>query len=251
MSINAVVIMEDVDGNKFRCTMEQATSLKALSESNKGGFATILGYKPSSGYVTVPTVDYQVITRFSYIKLLQRQRDAMEGITWNDIKADAYADPKIAAAIKAQGEEAIRAIFNERKGGQLGSISNTLQGYRDDAHRAAHDRCYGRICEGVRVHYETHTVDGQKDPILTDGLPTADSIMLNVLFLNTNIRVPGEKKKVNSGVPVLIGNLIEGKLNQRSVGFRALSLKPGNFEAVRIGGQVLTEADTSRFGDVF
>lgn len=244
------VIMEDKDGNQFRCTLEQANTLKALSEANKGGFATVIGYRPSSGYIKPSLVDYQIITRFSYVNLLQRQRDAMEGITWNDIKADCLADAKIAAAIKEQGEEAIRAIFNERKGKQLGSISTTLQGKRDDAHRQAHDRCYARITEGVRVHFETHDVNGQKDPILTDGLPTAQSIMLDALFLNTNVREPGEKKVVNSGVPVLIGNIIESKLNQRSVGFRSLSLKPGNFEAVRIGGKVLNEADTARFAGV-
>ena len=59
-----------------------------------------------------------------------------------------------------------------------------------------------------------------------------------------------ERKAVNSGVPVLLSNIIAKNLNQRSVGFKALSLKPGNFDSVKVGGNVLTEADTKRLGDI-
>lgn len=250
ISANAIVILTDTDGNQFRASMEQANALAAMEAANKGGFATVVGYKPSSGYTVKPTIDYQVLTRFSYDKLLSRKRDVMEGVTWNDIKDAAYADPKIAAEIKAKGEEHVRGVFNERKAKALESIHVTKSGDREDAHRQGHDRCYGRVMEGVRVHYVTESIDGIKHPVLTDGLPTADSIMLNVLILNKSVREPGERKVVNSGVPVLLGNLIDKRLNSRSVGFKSLSLKPGNFEEIRMGGVTLNEADAARLGDL-
>ena len=250
MSNVNTVILVDQDGNQFRASLDQANALRALASANKGGFAQVIGYRPSTGYTVIPTIDYNVMTRFSYMNLLNRKQDALDAITWASIREDALANPKIAAMVKANGEEAVRAIFNERKAKELASISDTKLGNRDDAQRQAHDRCYGRICEGVRVHYATETIDGIKQPILTDGIPTADSIILSVLILNKTVREAGERKAVNSGVPVLLSNIIAKNLNQRSVGFKALSLKPDNFDSVKVGGNVLTEADTKRLGDI-
>ncbi|WAX21444.1 hypothetical protein [Stenotrophomonas phage RAS14] len=247
---NATVILTDADGNRFRASMEQANALAAMEQANKGGFATIIGYQPSSDYVVKPLHDYQVITRFDYGRLNNRKRDALEGITWNQVKDEILALPKVIELVKAKGEEHVRGIFNERKAKELDSIHVSAMGDRSDAHRQGHDRCYGRIVEGVRVHYKTEKVDGIMQPVFTDGLPTADSIMLNVLILSRNVREPGERKVVNSGVPVLISNVLKKQMNSRSVGFKALSLKPGNFEEVRMGGVTLNEADTARLGDL-
>jgi hypothetical protein len=247
---NAIVILHDTDGNAFRVSQEQADALYALETTNKGGFASVIGYRPSSNYVVPPLHDYQVITRFSYAKLQERKRDALEAITWKQVKDDILSIPKVAALAKEKGEEHIRGIFNERKAKELDSIHVSASGDRSDSHRQAHDRCYGRVMEGIRVHYQTHKIDGETHPILTDGLPTVESIMLNVLILSRNVREPGERKAVNSGVPVLISNAIAKQLNARSVGFKALSLKPGNFETVRMGGVMLNEADTAKLGDL-
>lgn len=250
LNANAVVILTDMDGNAFRASQEQADALYAIEASNKGGFASIIGYRPSSDYVVAPLHDYQVLTRFNYGKLNDRKRDAMEGITWNQVKADILADPKVAALAAEKGEEHIRGIFNERKAKELDSIHTTAIGDRSDSHRQAHDRCYARVMEGVRVHYVTEKVGKETHPVLTDGLPTAQAIMLNVLILSRNVREPGERKVVNSGVPVIISNILKKQLNSRSVGFKALSLKPGSFESLRIGGTTLNEADTARLGDL-
>ena len=251
MSNVNTVILVDQDGNQFRASLDQANALRTLSNANKGGFAQVVGYRPSTGYTVKPVVDYNVMTRFSYMNLLNRKQDALDAITWATVRDDAMASPKIAEMAKVKGEEAVRAIFNERKAKELASISDTKLGNRDDSHRQAHDRCYGRICEGVRVHYATETIGGEKHPILDEsGLPTADSIMLSALILNKTVRESGERKAVNSGVPVLLSNIIAKHLNQRSVGFKALSLKPGNFEMIKVGGNALMEADTKRLGDI-
>ena len=121
----------------------------------------------------------------------------------------------------------------------------TLEGDRDDAHRAAHDRCYLTVADGVVIHYATEKGDdGLKYPVILSGFPIVDSIMLNVLELSRNVREPGEYKTVNSGAPVLVSNIIKSILKERGVRKRSrISLKEGKFERLAIDGDVVLPED--------
>ena len=103
-------------------------------------------------------------------------------------------------------------------------------------HRQGHDRCYATITNGIKVHFvtEKNDEDGLMHPTTVNGYPVVDSIMINALFLNVTTITEGERKVVNSGAPVLMGNAISKVLNQRCVGIRTLSLKADNFEKVVI-----------------
>lgn len=221
-------ILTDTNGQQFRATPAQKEALESLAKARAGGIATVYGYKPTSGYVAgkEPTQDMQLLTRFSTPRLYQRKAAALSEIRFSDVKADIDANPILSALSEIDQMQ----LFNERKAMQVDSMAKTLQGDRSDAHRQGHDRCYASIAEGVRVHFVTEKVDGLKHPVLTDGLPTVDSIMVNYLELNKVVRVPGERKVVKSGAAVLMGNIIDKQLNKRSVGLKALSLKEDNFE---------------------
>lgn len=222
------VILTDLYGKQFRATPAQQEALESLSASRAGGIATVYGYKPSSGYVKgkEPVQDLQVLTRFSTERLYERKALALSDVTFSSVKADIAADPVLSALSDIE----LLQLFNDRKAMEVDSLATSLSGSREGAQREAHDRCYAKVADGIRVHFVTEKVDGLMQPVLTDGLPTVASIMVNVLELSKVVRVPGEYKVVKSGAPVLMGNIIKKQLNSRSVGFKALSLKEDNFE---------------------
>lgn len=226
----------------FRCTQAQADTLDVLASLNKGGIGAVKGYRPTTGYVPgkTPVVDMQILTRFETSKLYARKLAALEAVTFADCADDIAKHPKLSALPAA---DCLR-IFETRKAKVMESLNKTLDGDRDDAHRAGHDRCYARVADGVKVHFVTEKgEDGLKHPVLTDGLPTLESIMVPYLELNRTVRVEGEYKVVNSGPDVLMGKIIERKMNSRSVGYKTLSLKEGNFEALHVGKRSITPDD--------
>lgn len=237
------VTMTDLDGNTFRCTESQREALESLSAARAGGIATVYGYSPSTGYVTRPVQDIQFLTRFSTKRLYERKLAALSDITFSAVK-DRIADNPILAALT---ESDAMAMFNTRKAMVAESLAKSIEGSdRSDAHRQGHDRCYARVADGIRVHFVTEKdADGLMQPVLTDGLPTVSSIMLNALFLNVETRVKGEKKVKKSGAPVLMGDAIDSLLNQKSVGFRALSLKEDNFDRVVVSRKSYLPEDVS------
>ncbi len=219
-------ILTDLNGQKFCATAEQAEALESLSVARQGGIATVYGYKATSGR-TIPTVyDAQLITRFSVENLYKRKMAALSEIHFSDVEEFVKADATLAALPR----ETLLTHFNDRKAKMVESMNTTLKGDRSDAHRQGHDRCYARVAEGVKVHFVTEKVDGLMQPVLTDGLPVVESIMVGVLELNRHIREKGEYKVVKSGPAVLMGNAIEKALNKRSVGLKYLTLKEDNFE---------------------
>lgn len=230
-------------GATFRCTAAIADTLNALATMRHGGIGTLRGYRPSTGYVTPPVVDAQVITKFSTERLYARKAAALAAVTFADVADGIAADEKLAALPLA----AALAAFESRKADMLASLAKTLEGDRSDAHRAGHDRCYAVTSQGVKVHYLTEKdADGIAQPVMVDGLPVADSIMVAVLELNRTVRVAGVRKPApNSGVPVRMGNCIDRVLNKRSVGYSTRSLKAGNFESFTASGQTLTAADVA------
>jgi hypothetical protein len=226
----------------FLCTVAQAETLDRLAALHKGGIGSVTGYRPTTGYVEgkSPVVDMQIITRFETGKLYARKKAALAGITFADVAEDIAKAPKLKALSAAD----CLAQFNACKEAAMASLDKTLTGDRDDAHRQGHDRCYARVADGVKVNLVTEKdADGLMQPVLKDGLPQLASIMLSYLELNKTIRVPGEYKTVNSGPKVLMDKIIESKLNARSVGFKTLSLKEGNFESLKVSKQTITPDD--------
>lgn len=230
--------------DSFYCTQAQAEALDTLRDTNKGGIGAIHGYVPSaSKYIKVPVYDAQFLTRFSTPKLYQRRAKALEAITFNDVAPKVAADPVLSLLSMAD----CKKHFDDRKAALIETLTKTLSGDRDDAHRQGHDRCYATISEGVKVNYitEKSPSDGKKYPVLVNGIPQVESIMLMVLELNRHYIVEGQYKPVKSGAPVLMGKVIESFLNKRSVAIKAISLKSDNFAKLTLSGTALTPATIS------
>ena len=239
MSITTRTLIE-ANGSKVWATSEQAETLTMLEQSRKGGFARVYGYKATSGR-TVPTVyDATVTTRFSYAKLLERHQRILNSITLDDVRPFVKA-PKLLALDDAK----LADVFATRKARELRSIATTESGDRSDSHRQAHDRCYLNVADGVVVHYATEAdADGLKQPVMLDGFPMVDSIMLNVLEVSRTVREAGEYKPVNSGPDVLMGKAIEAAMKAHGVrSMSRLSLKADNFERVAVDGEVVLPED--------
>jgi len=95
------------------------------------------------------------------------------------------------------------------------------------------------------IHLSTEkNADGIMVPVLLDGFPMTDSIMLNCLEVSRTVREAGEYKKVNSGVPVIISNGIKAAMKANGVrSMNRISLKEGKFERVAIDGEVVLPED--------
>lgn len=240
MSQNVLI---EVNGTKLWASARQAETLERLKETRKGGVATVKGYRPTTNYVTPPVKDMQILTRFSTERCYERFIMGVEAVTFDMVKPKLSKNPKLAALTEA---DAIKA-FNERKAYILEAKRKSLAGERDTAQHEAHDRNYVNVTEGVKIHLVTEkNADGIMVPVKRDGFPMLASIMLSALVLNETTVTEGVRKPApNSGVPVLMGNLIEGFLNDRSTGFRTIKLGEDNFDSVKIDRQTLTEADIS------
>lgn len=224
------VVYNTESGCEFRCTEAQRDTIKELETINRGGIGTVRGYVATSGRVTPEKADIQFITAFSTERLYERKLNALDAITFDDVAQRLDEDnPKIGTLSEKERQD----IFETRKGNEMASLQKTLDGDRSDAHRQAHDRCYCHVGQGIKVHYRTEKdSDGIKQPILVNGLPVVESIMLTILEIKRKVIEPGEYKKVNSGAPVLMSNAIKSVLNKRSVGLKTLSLKEDNFDSI-------------------
>lgn len=227
----------------FWVTKKQKQTLENLQSLHKGGVGAVQGYRPTTNYITPPVVNIQMITRFGVDKLYERKLDALKNISFNDVKDEINKDPLLSKLSETQQLK----LFSERLNKEIESMSKTLSGDRSDAHRQGHDRCYAYICDGVKVHFETIKVNGLMEPVFYEGYPLADSIQLAYLELNREYVVKGEKKVVNSGESVRMQNCIESKLNQRSVGYRTLSLKSDNFDSLNVGGRKIKSSDVTSY----
>lgn len=246
----SLTILTDLNGQQFRATTEQAEALEALAVARAGGIATVYGYQPTSDYVKdqYPVLNLQILTRFSTTRLYERKMAALSDIRFSDVKPIIEKDAVLSALPEAQ----LMTIFNERKAKEVASMGQTLAGDRSGAHREAHDRCYARVADGIKVHFITEKdADGLMQPVLTDGLPTVASIMVHYLELNREVRKAGEYKVVKSGAPVLMSNAINKLLNQKSVGLKTLSLKEGNFERLVVARKSYLPEDVAGIpGDI-
>ena len=228
----------EVNNQKFWASADQAASLNVLNDTRRGGIARIYGYVAKSGLPKLYVYDATITTRFSYEALVARKLAATKALTLNSILPMLdLTNPKF----KGMGTAALTTIFNERKADEV----NSLEGKGNDAQRDAHNRCYAHITHGVAVHYATEKdADGLMQPVLLDGFPMAESIMLNVLEVSRKVRVPGVYKVVNSGAPVLISNAIKAKLKADGIrSMKRVSLKEGTFERIAIDNEVVLPED--------
>lgn len=223
----------------FLCTPAQAETLDRLATIQKGGIGTIHGYKPSSGYTKSPTKNINFISRFSMRNLYDRKVKALEAITFDDVAEYIKEDPVLSATDHAT----LKTLFAGRKAQEIESLTRTNSGDRDDAHREAHDRCYVTVCEGVKVNLDCRKENGIMEPVLVNGLPVAESIMLHYLELSSTTITEGERKVTNSGASVRMKNCIERCLNKRSVGIRTFSLKADNFDSITVNRETITSDD--------
>jgi hypothetical protein len=230
------ILAVDTNGLNVWITPEQLDALKVLETAQLGGFAAVHGYVPATGYVTKPVVDIQMLTRFSYTRLLNRKMDALKAIEFSDIPANVIPSDKL------KGKTALE-WFDIRKTQEIASMQKTLDNDRSDAHRQGHDRCYAHFAQGISAHLVTEKVDGLMQPVLTNGYATVKSIMVSYLQLNRKVVVEGIRKPVNSGASVLVKNAINALLNDRSVGIRKLSLKEDNFDSLTISKNVVIPAN--------
>lgn len=231
------VLAENTESKAVWMTPSQADVLEMLEHCNAGGVAGVHGYVSTSKRTTPEVADFQVITRYNYGRLLQRQLIAVEAVDFADVNLDTIPDAKLKGKSRQQW-------FNDAKAALVASAQKTLDGNRDDARRQGHDRCFVKFADGVKAHLLTEKrQDGLMHPVLTDGHPTVESIKLSVLVLNKTVISKGEYKPVNSGALVLAKNAINKVLNQRSVGLRTLSLKAGNFDSLTIDHNVVIADD--------
>lgn len=245
-----------INGESFYASKKQADALEELTSTRAGGMATVKGYVSDSKRITPETADINCLTRFSYFRLLTRKIAALEALT-----VEAMTEAAKHEDLKALAPEAFEKAFNDRRAYLVASARKTLEGIRDDAHRQGHDRCYIRIAEGIRVNYKTVDVNGIKQPVTlpdTDengvmqtnvpGLPMAETILLDIIEINRKVIIEGEYKPVKSGVPVLMENVMLSLL-PKGVKFKALSLKPENFDSLHISGKEINPADVVGYFD--
>ena len=227
----------------FLCTQAQADMLDRLAALNKGGIGSVKGYRPDGAKFVggiAPKWDLQIITRFDTSKLYARKIKALESITFAECATDIAKHD----VLKNMSSGDCLALFNTRRDGAIASMQQTLEGDRSGAHREGHDRNYIHIAEGVKVNLVTEkNAEGKQIPVLTNGLPTLASILLPYLELKKTVVESAEYKTVKSGGPVLMTNIIESKMNSRSVGYKMLSLKPDNFDALNVGKQSIVADD--------
>lgn len=228
------------NGNEFWASARQAAAIQTLIETRKGGFAQVKGYVSVSNRLQPETANFTCLTRFDTSRLYARKIAAITELQLDDIVDAIAREPKLLAA---QKDGTLEKAFEDRKMKEIESMEKTLVGDRDDARRAAHDRCYCGIDAGIKVHYKTEKgEDGLKHPIIVDGLPIAESIMISFIEISREVLVEGEYKKVNSGVPVLISNAINSKL-PKSCKLKTVSLKEDNFDSVVIDRNTIVPKD--------
>jgi hypothetical protein len=226
-------ILIDLDGKPVWATAKQASDLNILASLNNGGIATVRGYQPTTDWKVVPTIDLSFISKFSTERLYDRKLEALKALAFNDLD---IREAKILAMLPSDQHK----LFCECVTKMIESMQKTLDGERNDAHRQGHDRCYVHTALGVKVHLVTEKgEDGLKHPVLVDGHPQVDSIMLSVIELGRKYVEKGERKVVNSGAKVLMDNAINSALKTRTCQFRTISLKTDNHNSLAIGGEVL------------
>lgn len=224
-----------INGERVLATDAECEAIRILSETRKGGFATVHGYIPSSNWAKEarPVQTIQFLSRFSVAKLYERRIAALTALRFDDVAPAIQKAEKLASMT----DTALRELFVSRKMYEIESMEKTLAGVRDSAQRKAHDRNYIRVTDGIKVNLvSAKNDDGIMVPVLTEGLPTVASVMVMALFIKVETLTEGVRKYPNSGPAVLMGNAMTATLKRPGLDIRSLSLKPDNFNRLSIDG---------------
>lgn len=225
-----------INDTEVHATDKQIEAINVLSEARAGGCASVKGYRPTTNWIESPTQNIQFLSRVSTERLYRRRLKALMDLEYSDIAEYVKDDVKLSSMDK----DDLLELYCARWSTEVSSLQKTLSGNRNDAHRQGHDRCYIGITKGVKVNLVTEKGDDdKKHPVLTDGIPTIASILISAFYLNVKTTVEGERKIVDSGCPVRMGNLIKRKLNQTGLNLKMLSLKEDNFDSLKIDGQAI------------
>lgn len=241
------VLVTLADGKEVWMSENQRDALDMLETAQHGAFAAIKGYKPSSGYKVSPTKNYQFISKFSTVKLYERKIAELKKLNFTDLDIS-KCDEKVSKLTKAEQID----LFNERRGMEIASMERTLHDCREDAKRQGHDRCYGKSSLGIRVHLFTEKgKDGLKHPVLVDGYPVVQSIIINAIVTGCTTVEEGESKPApKSGAPVQIGNAMKAAIKSRTINMQTFSLKADNFASLHISGFCLDPDDCATMADL-
>lgn len=233
------VLYTTQNNESFYCSKKQAEILNTLSETQKGGFASLTNYIATSKRVKPETANYTLLTRFNKSRLYNRKIEALKNISFDDVKKLAENDSKLSAL----SYNDLLQAFAERKEWEVSRLQKSNEGTLSNSKTEAHQRNYIMVADGVKVNLVTTKVDGRQIPVTSEkGIPTLASILLSGLTISKEIVTAGEYKKVNSGIPVRISNCINKLLNSRSVGLKTFSLKANNFDRLRIShNEILPE----------
>ena len=226
--------LKEYNGKQVWVSRKFAETLEVMSLVRKGGFAHVSGYVPTTDYIETPIVNITFISRFSTAKLYARKSFALGQLSFEDItiKGD---------KLETLDSDAQKTLFAECVAKMVASMTKTLEGDRSDAHRQGHDRCYVVTSQGIKIHLDTvKGDDGHMVPVLTDGHPTAKSIMVGMIETMRSTVKEGVKKTVKNGAKVQMDKCIDRALNSRSVSYRTLSLKENNFDTLKMGGEEFT-----------
>jgi hypothetical protein len=223
--------LHTLNGKKLWIRPRDLNAVEVISKANSGGFATVKGYKPTTDYVTPPTVDINFISRFSTERLYERKLKALKELSFNDVSLD---HPKL----KALSSNEAMALFASCIGKMVESMDKSLKGVRDDAHRIAHDTFYFGFAAGAKLHFMTEKGNlGGKELVLVNGHPVVESVMVSIIEISRKVVQEGVYKTTNSGEKVLMDNAINKALKSKTVSMKTISLKENNYEALNIGGE--------------
>lgn len=217
------------DTRKVRVTDAQATAIATLAGTAKGGFACIKGYKPSTNVIKQPVFDITMISRISYERLCERKLNALDTITFDQVKPILSQFP----ALTKMSESDQRKLFEKRLQFMIGQVEANRD--RSSAQHEAHRRNYVTIAQGIVGHLVCERIDGIQVPVRdSNGLFTLDHIMIAGLPVEKRTVVEGSYKVVNSRAPTLMSKAIERLLPKVSTKYRRYSLKDDNFDSVAI-----------------
>lgn len=242
------VIAQANDGRSVKMTAAQASAIESISNTRKGGCASIRGYRPSTGYKEgeEPTHNIQMITHFSQKKLYERKVKALQAIQYKDVAEAVVKDATLSALSASDAHK----VFTARKEFIINQLKRNLDDAPKNAHQDAHVRCYAYFGD-CRVHLVTEQVGDHKMPTQENGVYLVDSIIVPYLELNKTVVAKGGDFHVpKSKAPTLMGNLIEACLNKKSVSYKTLSLKANNFESFNVDRMSFTPEDVASFGDI-
>lgn len=230
----------------IKMTRDQRDAIEALSGIHKGGIGTVTGYRPSTGYDERPVQDIQFISAFSYQRLNERKKKALESLVFDDIVDYVTGDSVKGTKLEGVALDTIKDTFENKRKALIESIDKTASGDRSDAHRQAHDRNY-RTFGAVKVNLVSEkNLDGIKVPVVdADGNYEAASILLPIIEIRKTVREPGKRKFVNSGVPKLVENAMTRAIGKRSISYKQISLKDGAFETVSVSNRTIVSEDVS------